>query len=377
MFDSLQAFFSEIAGLLAARAVLTGLGVGDAGATATGAVLLKIIQDTCGRVATILSAWKLGPMLEPECKQWRLAADLFNDAGIILECLSPTLPHTMKISLLCVARVVRSLCGVSAGGAKAALSQHFVGPGGSIADINAKESSQETVVALIGMLVGSMIVPRITSFEGTWTALLFLIGVHLYANWRGVRAVAMLTLNRQRATIVLGELIQRGRVLSPEQVRQRESVFCRSSRLVLDGVTLGQCHIGVSLQHLLAQIARVHGPDRSGSALAGLMDRFASERYILHCCCRRKGKVSIIICLKRGVESRDMLRAWTHALVLAQRYSAIPASGEPDELVLEETTARARELFLGSISRLSNAGWKLDDCALLTTSDRRITVQNG
>ena len=145
------------------------MGVGDAGATATGAVLLKIIQDTCGRVASwlsslypklhihsttaILSAWKLGPMLEPECKQWRLAADLFNDAGIVLECLSPALPQTMKITLLCIARVVRSLCGVSAGGAKAALSQHFVGPGGSIADINAKESSQETVVALVGMLV--------------------------------------------------------------------------------------------------------------------------------------------------------------------------------------------------------------------------------
>lgn len=145
--------------------------MGNAGATATAAVLLNISQDTCGRIAStsshlrdaglyldaaILSAWKLGPIIEPECKQWRIAADIFNDMGIILECLSPAFPQRFKVVTLCVARVSRALCGVAAGGAKAALSRHFVGPGGSIADVNAKESSQETVVALCGMLVRAL-----------------------------------------------------------------------------------------------------------------------------------------------------------------------------------------------------------------------------
>ena len=41
----------------------------------------------------------LGTALEPECKMYRLAADIFNDAAMILDCLSPAFP-VLLLSIL-------------------------------------------------------------------------------------------------------------------------------------------------------------------------------------------------------------------------------------------------------------------------------------
>ncbi|KZW01257.1 DUF647-domain-containing protein [Exidia glandulosa HHB12029] len=373
MFDSLQAFTGEIAGLLASRAVLTSLGVGSSspGATATAAVLLNIIQDTCGRLATILGAWKLGPVIEPECKTWRIAADIFNDVGIVLECLSPALPHRLKVLTLCFARTSRALCGVAAGGAKAALSRHFVSAGGSIADVNAKESSQETVVALCGMLVGSILVPRITSAQGTWAALVLLIGVHLLLNFLGVRSVTMSSLNRQRATLVLGSIIDRRPIPSPSEAARMESIFAPGSRLFLPSdsnsnpkAILGRCRIGVSLEEVIKHLRR-HGDEDVGATVENLLRQYDAERYVLLCTRSRWGRADVLVCLKPSATPRDTLYAWTHALLAAR------ARGRQSE---GHAALQARELLNEHWEALERVGWRVDESCLLTGSDRRIEV---
>jgi Vitamin B6 photo-protection and homoeostasis len=100
----------------------------------------------------ILFAWRIGTALEPEAKRYRLLADIFNDGAMILDCLSPALPKHIRLFSLCVSGSLRALCGVAAGGAKAALSVHFA-RANNIGDLNAKDSSQETVIGLLGMLV--------------------------------------------------------------------------------------------------------------------------------------------------------------------------------------------------------------------------------
>lgn len=71
-----------------------------------------------GRVATIVFGARLGTSLEPECKMYRLLADIFNDAAMILDCLSPALPRVPRVLVLGFASVLRSLCGVAAGSSK-------------------------------------------------------------------------------------------------------------------------------------------------------------------------------------------------------------------------------------------------------------------
>ena len=133
-------------------------------------MLLSIFQESVGRLATILFAHRLGTSLEPECKFYRLLADIFNDVAMLLDCLSPVFPKKPRIIVLSTSGVLRALCGVAAGGSKASLSAHFA-LSGNLAELNAvsslaghihaesaliseqKDSSQEVVVSLLGMMV--------------------------------------------------------------------------------------------------------------------------------------------------------------------------------------------------------------------------------
>lgn len=71
---------------------------------------------------------------------------------MMMDCLSPALPKHIRVFSLCLSGSLRALCGVAAGGAKAALSIHFAKTN-NVGDLNAKDSSQETVIGLLGMLV--------------------------------------------------------------------------------------------------------------------------------------------------------------------------------------------------------------------------------
>ena len=99
-------------------------------------------------------------------------ADITNDIAIVLDLLSPQLskfslstappffsrvPGTsLRMIALCLSGAFRALCGVAAGGAKAAITLHFAQDGavpGDVGDLSAKDASKETVLALAGMLV--------------------------------------------------------------------------------------------------------------------------------------------------------------------------------------------------------------------------------
>jgi len=122
--------------MLSSRAVLEGVGVGDASASPTAALLLNVVQESMGRLATILFAHKLGKALEPECKMWRLAADIFNDTAMVLDCISPVFPKPFRVAIWTLSSSLRALCGVAAGSAKASLSAHFA-KWGNLGELNA------------------------------------------------------------------------------------------------------------------------------------------------------------------------------------------------------------------------------------------------
>ncbi|KAI7326964.1 DUF647-domain-containing protein [Hortaea werneckii] len=249
IYDSLQAFSSSIAGLLSSRAVLSSVGVGDSSASPTAALLLSILQESAGRIATILFAHRFGTSLEPECKMYRLLADVLNDFAFVLDCLSPAFPKPVRIVVLSFSSVLRALCGVAAGSAKASLSAHFA-QWGNLGELNAKDSSQETVISLMGMLAGSLVVSWVTSQTATWAALILLLSIHLETNRRAVRSVSMRTLNRQRATLVYHQLRQ-GRVPKPEDVSSRERIFEKDGILRgAQGETIGWCSFQSSVKPL-------------------------------------------------------------------------------------------------------------------------------
>ena len=154
--------------------------------------------------------------------------------AIVLDVLSPQLDKLVhaftgrdfgsgiRITALCLSGSCRALCGIVAGGSKAAVAMHFASDSvigsGDIGDLNAKDNSKETVLALVGLLVrtrivfrrrneitdlqlGFVILPYVNTGRATHTLLAFLLAAHLGANFTAVRGLSMRTLNRQRACI--------------------------------------------------------------------------------------------------------------------------------------------------------------------------------
>lgn len=354
--------------------------MGDSTASPTNALLLSILQESMGRIATILFAHRLGTSLEPECKAYRLAADIFNDAATILDCLSLAFPKPARVLLLSCSSCLRALCGVCAGSAKASLSAHFARRG-NLGELNAKDSSQETVISLLGMLAGSLVVSWVHSPLATWATLMGLLAVHLGTNYAAVKAVRMTSLNRQRAGIVFGSILQHGRVLSPKDVSERERVFERDGVLRwADDTIIGYCRIGVSLQVLLGRISTPHSQTGSMAMdsiqATELLDVYAAEAYILW---YSEAHGEAVIVLKKECTAVDQLKAWTHALVLAQRRRDrsdsvdVSASGRLTEL--RHTLAETRKLFEQYTEQLEDKGWDLSVAALETRAGVRAIIE--
>ncbi|KAL6158491.1 hypothetical protein ACJBU6_02603 [Exserohilum turcicum] len=311
---------------------------------------------------------------------------------MVLDCLSPVFPKAARIAVLSFSSCLRALCGVCAGSAKASLSAHFA-KRGNLGEVNAKDSSQETVISLLGMLAGSFVVGQITSPGATWCTLLFLLSMHLGTNYAAVRAVSMQVLNRQRANILFSNLFQQGVVLSPNEVSARERIFERDGVLRwADGRVLGRCRIGVSLDELLGQLGPRH--QQSGSVamhaidVSDLLSVFQAERYILW---PASPAYEALIVLKAGCGPIDQLKAWAHALLVAergQRRRDRGLMGKPDgaaagaaqhrhaHLVAElrETLGLVGTMFDKYGEAMKSKGWDFEAVALETQAGMRLHV---
>ncbi|KAK7038849.1 hypothetical protein VNI00_010479 [Paramarasmius palmivorus] len=341
--------------MLSSRATLEGYGVGNASASATDALLLSVLQDIFGRLITIAAAYYFGSSLMPEAKTYRFLADVLIDIAIVLDTLSPllasmpifvaltdTIPIPFRVYTLFLSSAFRALCGIAAGGSKTAISLHFATPlegTGNLGDLNAKDASKETVLSLLGMLLGTVIVPNLTTPFLTYTALLILIIAHLSINYAAVRGIQFRTLNRQRASIAwIGyrDGPHRSRrpdepsrpyyYMTPYGVAQSERIFHKPDRICDGSKTLARCTIGSSFGSAVSVSALSHG--RVSGFLENVLDIFSKEQYILWfdpaylasptSSFRATGRPHIHICLKEGYTPSDQLKAWLNATEVAR-----------------------------------------------------------
>ena len=316
----------------------------------------------------VLANLHTGTALEPECKTFRFLADIFNDVAMVLDCLSPAFPKFPRVFVLGGSSILRALCGVAAGSSKASLSAHFA-RAHNLAELNAKDSSQETVISLLGMAAGSVVVTWVTTPFATWSALILLLAVHLGMNHAAVRAVTMCTLNRQRATIVFSHLVAYDTVLDPRQVSVKERIFERDGviRDAQDKI-LGRCRIGVSLSRSFEGST---GTTTTGQSIlcpvneiVDLFSLFEKEKYVL----RTMGHPANIthILLKNGCGPRDQLKAWCTAILAFHA----TRSGQRGDSKREMSDS----LWTVIEQKLSDAGWDLDTGALETRPGLRVSV---
>lgn len=223
----------------------------------------------------------------------------------------------------------------------------------------------------------------------TWATLIALLSIHLATNYAAVTAVTARSLNRQRANIVFSAMLQNGVVLSPTEVSRRERVFERDGVLRwADDCIIGYCTVGASMEQLLRSLSTnsaARGDHHSREArqlqaqgLPDVLQLYAAEAYLLWFAQSR-----LIIILKDGCTAVDSLKAWTQALMLAQRlrsetgHSSLATKERSlqDNLTVAKSTLEATtQLFTTCTERLKREGWDLDTAALETRAGLRVTV---
>ena len=116
----------------------------------------------------------------------------------------------------------------------------------NMADVSAKDGSQETGVALAGMLAG-MLLTGVESPPLIWTLFVIMTAGHLLSNYLAVSAVVLATFNPQRLHLVLDSWKRGRQLLTPQQVSTRERIL---SPLTILGPLASPVRFGVPFDQL-------------------------------------------------------------------------------------------------------------------------------
>ncbi|XP_051852505.1 RUS family member 1 isoform X4 [Antechinus flavipes] len=305
-----------------------------------------------GMLGRIGFAWLMGSRLDCDAKKWRLFADVLNDAAMFLEIVAPAFPSCFTL-IVCVSSLAKCIVGVAGGATRAALTMHQARRD-NMADVSAKDGSQETLVNLAGLLVSLLLLPLVSERPRLSLAAFFLFtALHLYANYRAVRAVIMETFNETRLYLVLKHFIQWGEVLTPPSANRMEPLWtgCLPALSLSLGVAL---HSLVSSAFELQQVSEGH-----------------QQPYLLRWDqCRGKIQVTLGQEASAGV----ILRAATHGLLLVALLDDVPLTEELETLrgqiraapegdswtIVKETYQILDKLYPKFLKELQAVGWETE-----------------
>ena len=332
VWDTFQALFSGITGTLATRAVFVGVGVGEAAATSSAATLNWLAKDGLGMIGRIAFASLQSTQLDSDAKRWRLVADITNDFGIFLEIASGYVDRSFFLPMICAASISKAICGVCGGATRAALTQHFA-TSNNTADVSAKDGNQETAVSLIGIILGTLIAMLPDTPALTWSLFILFTGFHLFANYRGVSAVILRDINRQRLEICLRE----GNFqLTPENVSRREKIILYKTANIIMGASLGDIFNSAS-----------ESEKRSYNSL--ITSEISRGRPAV---ISRKGTAYVVIPV--DVTSEQLVLSYCEA------YFTLHSAKSPSEVTAS----------LNPIDSLKDSGWDFNRVLLNTTENR-------
>lgn len=302
IWDTIQALVSTITSTVANQAILKGIGVGDETATLLAATVTWIMRDGAGLIGRILFAYWKGTFLDCNCKRWRLFADVLNDVAIFLDIGSALLPQRAFLPIVCISSVGRSIVGVAGGATRAALTLHQA-QRNNMADVSAKDSSQESLSNLIGLILNLVVVSMVTDSPRSIAFIVVILTVlHLYANYRAVRAVCMATFNQSRLHCVVRSWLETGSVLGVQQCNLAEPVWTGLCRFAIRNLTIG-CSV-TQLSKLMHQQLRY------------AVSLFHDEGYILLLDESANRCANVCILLKKESGSLEQMKAVFQAEII-------------------------------------------------------------
>lgn len=181
-----------------------------------------------------------GSDLDANPKRWRLMADILNDAAFFVDLLLPLFP-SLFLPLACLSSLFRCVVGVAGGATRTAITQHQA-LRNNLADVAAKDGSQETLVNVIALVMSLIFLPLVSGKPYLiWTLFALFTCAHLYCNYRAVRSLRFKSLNRNRTSIIIRSFLKYGNVPSVDDCNRDEPLFYS---------TCGIRHLGCSVGEL-------------------------------------------------------------------------------------------------------------------------------
>ncbi|GMH61634.1 hypothetical protein TrRE_jg5549 [Triparma retinervis] len=209
-------------------------------AVALTATLSFLARDGAGMISTLLFSRFAPPFsLATDVKKWRYAADVTCDVALGLEFLTSyvlDLPQRAFILSLCLASCLKSVCGMMAGCAAGPIDFHWSGGDASnLPELSSKSAAQHTLSSGLGIVAGATLSraaaglakeqrrSKFTLYAG-WAALTVL---HLAANARLLKTIALNSINRERLRIIMKNFLKdkEGAVLTPVEVAAKEPLI--------------------------------------------------------------------------------------------------------------------------------------------------------
>ena len=413
VYDSIQGLSTYLRGVVSTSAVLTATGVGDAEATAMSAAMTWAIRDGFGMIGGLIFSYIASPYFDAHVKEFRLLADVFNDIGLTLDLALPLLLAQMKqpwmsalsnylpppyLILTSLSTLCKVACGICAGATKGNITDHFANSGNR-ADVNAKENTQETLVSLLGMVLGVGLAKWLHFLEKknditvqddilmtdvqliSWIIFLILTVIHIWANYVGIQRLQLRTLNAARAKILLKQVVENGCnwvIRKDTDGDEKEKILtidkCRSSFnspsqineslwvSLLEMLREGDIRLGIRLRDL-AKITNNYRKNKwITSTWQNYIHSFGHEKYII-LFDEKSNRTTVSVLMKVGATDMDEFKAFIHAHIFNQcieRESGlslqrlVSRSHEITECLFEKGDNR---IDLHSI--LSNKGWQM------------------
>ena len=347
LYDSLQGLCSYLRGVVSTSAVLEAAGVGNASATAISAAMTWALRDGVGMVGGLIFSFVASDAFDTHVKEWRLFADVINDVGLFLDMLAPHVAAAASrnnskavMVILCASTICKTMCGMSAGATKGRITHHF-SINGNMADLTAKESTQETLVSLLGLLGGIALAHLLRHDESyigtgdahdtsnirhelflTWSIFSFLTIVHVWANYRAVTLLKLRTLNRERGMVALqGVITAMVQSVLHQDGHSNHQYQAEVEQALAEIPPPSQvCEpLSSSLWNLAFPVIRLNKRfdplDYQESFLSGL---FNGDRYVIGSTPQtlRSNQRILNVSLCIGATHDDELKAWVHAVLL-------------------------------------------------------------
>lgn len=347
-----QRCVSATIGVFGTSSLLYALGI-RSGRIGQAAAISWVLKDGLGRVGKMVWAGSMSKDFDVDPKRWRFRSALLYAAGNGLEIVTRIFPSSFLL-FATVGNSMKQVSMMTASACRNAMYRSFGEQSQNIANITAKGEAQIVVADLIGMATGIQLSKMITSRGRILGVYLLMTLMDVLGIYMELRQVVFRSINPERSSIIINQLLKNGILLRPTQVSPKESIFLRPSHKKWVRMT---------------SIAKAATDPEE---LSMLLRVFKKERFLIATPRIRCGGPCRLV-LRRDASNEDVLRAM---LMVGYVHNEMNVLGkdviesQDAERILRNARTLTKRAFPRFVSALQENGWNTRNL-LFSTLKRR------